>query len=339
MKKIAYLSTYIPEEIIYAFGYIPYRIIDTKNPTMKYNHQNICSYINSVINYLIDNKFEAIILPNSCDSVKRLKEIISTFIPDLKIIDFQHPSLISENGLNQYSNAIKNLIKSLEILSFTKLELKNLNRAIELYNKKHELLSNLLNIRLTQKVSFKTINDIFIEGFETDVEHFIHKFEKELDSISSNKIEIDKNKIMIVGTIINDDNLIKLIEDHFYVAYDDLSIGSRYIRDRIVLENNSTDEIIHNLARNLLYRILPTQTLSSYEKNYEFIVDNKENIKGLVFIIQKFCIPQYFYHKYVQDKLKDLNMKSLFIEIEHTSNTAMVNLNRIELFKEMLDNG
>ena len=75
MKKIAYLSTYIPEEIIYAFGYIPYRIIDTKNPTMKYNHQNICSYINSVINYLIDNKFEAIILPNSCDSVKRLKEI------------------------------------------------------------------------------------------------------------------------------------------------------------------------------------------------------------------------------------------------------------------------
>lgn len=327
---IAYMCTYMPEEIIIACHLHPLRIIPTNDGpdrSSAYLQAYVCPVGKGILNWGLNNpckNLKGVTVPHSCDTIQKLSDIwrinhITEFHHDLVL-----PVDMAKDCAREYTiSTLKGLLDALGRVGRPATD-KSLHEAVSLMNKVRRRLRSIDRTKMSARRFF----EICISAMVMDKEEFLRVI---------NDIPLMANKgksVMVVGNMIYDMNIFEMFDRvGLKIVDDDICPGSRYF-ETDVDEGLSP---IEGIAKRILDKpICPTKHTYMYREDYILNKVRKSLAHGVVFIYQQFCEPHLFDYPHIKDALAKEDIPSLFIEIEPSGDISQQIYTRLEAFSEML---
>ncbi len=352
---MGWLCTYTPIEIIIVAGFHPYRILPTADPSLanSYLDSNFCPYVRSCLGEALDKKSEYadnLIIVNSCDAMRRLYDAWRHYVQGSFIYLLDLPRDDSAKDIQYYQDNLQTLIDGLEEKFKIKISEDSLYQAISVCNKTRELLAELSDLYINEKVSLSAVEFLQIvkgsmvfpqEEYNGLLEKFIKDAKKE-ENILPNSSQIgDKSKILITGTIMDDLSIAEVIEDYGgKIVFVDMCTGNRYFQNQISLKTSKkiNDNPLKLLAEYYLSKT-PCPRMMNLEKRWEYLLkiikDNQ--VRGVIFYNLKFCDTSFFELPIIRERLQKYGISSLCLEGEFASSTSGRIKTRIQAFLEVLE--
>lgn len=117
---LGYVCKYTPIEIFQSLGVEIKRIepnVSNFHQADTYMHSNMCSFVKSVLEDVMDNDYEGVILTTCCDSICRLYDTLVHHFPDKFIYLLDLPRKVNDFAANLYEKQIQNMITAYEAFS------------------------------------------------------------------------------------------------------------------------------------------------------------------------------------------------------------------------------
>jgi benzoyl-CoA reductase/2-hydroxyglutaryl-CoA dehydratase subunit BcrC/BadD/HgdB len=356
--KIGWLCTYTPEEIIIATGFQPSRITGNLKAFKSegYFPINFCPFIKSSMEDLLASysDFKGVIFTNSCDGMRRFYDNCRAYIPDLPAFMLDVPRNKNSIAIDHFISSIKEMIVFLQEAGGKKIGCKELEDAINICSKKRMLLKKLSNIFMDNHglIKVRDYYDILEKSMTEDPHSFICYLKEYLDGIARDLKSPGTSSIpgiMVIGNFINEDRLWGIFDElECNIAAEDMCNSSRYFENithspesAAIIESSGAGDpfsvLIKDIAIRQLYKPQCMRMADLGEKISEIIKNiDKFNIKGLVFFSQKFCDNTLLFYPLLREKLAEMNVPSLFIEIEHNNISAGQIKTRLQAFLEII---
>jgi bcr-type benzoyl-CoA reductase subunit C len=346
-KVFGWLCTYVPEELIHAAGALPVRItgyqqeseLDDANA---YLYIVSCSFSRSCFQMGFRGKYhllDGIVAGSTCDGARRLFDHWGRYIktPFSQILSV--PRKYNESTLELYYQEILDLKKNLENYLETTIAEKDILQSINIYNKSRELLNRLYKLRMkpeppvTGAETLEILNASFRMPktiFNKWLEQFLEKLE--LEDIKHQS----KARIMVIGSVMNNPAFIKSVEDQgCLVVTDEICTGIRYFSDLVVIEG--AESPVKAIARRYLTNFPCARMFPSTER-FERILEliRQYKVDGVLSENIRYCVPYAHDLPLLKDRLKEMNIPVLSLDIEYgTSGSGQVQT-RVQAFLEMI---
>lgn len=260
-KVIGYTGTYIPEEIIYAAGILPYRIGGreaTKVTTADIYYGPVnCSYTKCLLENAADGRLDFLdgaIIANECDHMRRLFDTWrraakdgNAYIPSF----FEYygvPHSRGEHALKILMDETQRIIKNLEGHFGVKITEDGLGNVVKVYNKTRMLLKELYKLRTKDEVPITGTETLGIVVASTVMpKNEFNKLLKDLlGELGKKKGVSGRPRLMIVGSVNDDVELVRLIEDlGAVVVADSLCFGARCFWDLVEEDEDPLRAIVN----------------------------------------------------------------------------------------------
>lgn len=358
-KVMGYYCTYIPEELLYAGKFLPYRIRSTEQTDTAmadvFMVRFTCSFIRATLNSALQGNYDfldGLTVCNSCDHSRRMFELF-----DLKLfrkpafrnkaerphsLYFTIPHIISDEGFEWFLKELKIFKEKIEsTYDIDKISDDDLLRAIKIYNENRDLLKKIHSFRVTTQPKLSGKNALMISLANSSVPKSIAN--KELKRIleglkSSNSIYKNQRKrILLVGSAIDHLDLIQLIENAGAAVVSDLlCFGTKNFTNKVEL--NEEESPLESIAKRLYYKLSCPRMMNDHERRLNYIKEEIKvaNIDGV--ILQRIencdlhgCDNMLFLHE-----LRDINMPVLNLDREFYQADTTRLQTRIEAFIEMI---
>ena len=175
---------------------------------------------------------------------------------------------------------------------------------------------------------------IFTDELEKYIE-FIERISKEHKVI----LEMEHKKIpsiMIIGNFITEERLWDMLSEmNLKLAADDLCISTRYFEKQV--EIDSGQDILYSIARRYLNKP-PCMRMADLGLKLKQIENNiiENKVEGIIFISLKFCDTVLYSFPLLKQKLSQLGIPVLYLEMEYNNFSEGQLKTRIQAFLEML---
>ncbi|MEA3222904.1 MAG: 2-hydroxyacyl-CoA dehydratase family protein [Thermodesulfobacteriota bacterium] len=303
-KVVGYTCTYVPEEIIYAAGMLPFRLrgIEATSTSIGdiYYGPVICSFPKCVLQLAGEGKYKFLdgaVICNGCDSMRRLDECWRKASEDYEGIlpswfyYYGVPHKVADYSLKWFVEETKKLICSLEEYFGVKITDDDLKKAISVYNKGRTLLKRLDELRMADEppISGADALAVIIAGTAIPRDEYNKLLEELLDELGKSKERIAGKKRLLLGGSVNDDvSLVGLIEEAgAIVVADTLCFGSRSYVDLI---EEDGDPLVAICKRYLTHSFCP-RMFGYYKERFRFLKERAEKAKvdGVILQNIRFC--------------------------------------------------
>ena len=345
--KIGYLCSYTPLELIYAAGFLPYRIIGHFNPVKNadsYIHPNYCQFVKSTIDVAIERGYdflEGVVFVNSCDAMRRLHDVWKRYIPSKFIYILDIPIGQSKLGLKYFRQELVKLKTALERQYSHKIEDESIGDAIDLFNESRQLFNTLNSLRTKNppQISGKKIIEIVTEYFKSDPKIWNEKIKKSLKKYEKQElidVKNNKSRIILSGSPIHDSDFISFIEScGLDVIFEDLCSGSKFFD----LHVKKSKDLLSSLGEAYLNRAPCARMMNINERaSYIFETSKRFNANGIIHHSLKFCDPYLYDVPRLKELLIEKGLSVLFLESDGSLGSLNQLKTRIEAFSEILKN-
>ena len=341
-KKIAgCISTYVPEEIIYAAKLLPVEIIGKPRTYAKadaYLPSFSCSFMRGFLEKLLEKEYEyldLLVLPSLCDSIWGFYSIWQELSPEDHTYLLHYPANRSKEALNYFIEEVERFRAFMERFSQRDISEKNLEAAIEVYEKNRRLLKSLYGLRKKESppISGAEALEVVLSSMTTPkhthnqlLEDFLSEIERRDEYPKGNA------RLLVSGHIIDDPDVLRLIEDSGgLIVADDLDTGSRYFWSLA----GDVAKTIESMSKR--YFDLPSPYGSPFEDRIRYLTAMAKTfgVEGVVFPTRKFCDPYLFDYVVLGHALKAEGVPSLLLEYEYPLAKGSLKT-RVEAFIEML---
>ncbi len=142
--------------------------------------------------------------------------------------------------------------------------------------------------------------------------------------------------IMIIGNFIAEEKLWEMLSTmNFKLASEDLCISNRYFEKQVEPDNNT--DLLESIAERYLNKPQCMRMADMGSKLAE-IENNiiKNNIRGIIFISLKFCDNMLYSFPLLKQKLNEMGVPVLYLEIEYNNFSEGQLKTRVQAFLEML---
>ncbi len=338
----------IPEELIYAAGGFPLRLIlaGDKNPSTKgieYLTSATCSFARATIGHFelkneLYSELDAIIGGNYCNGELCAIELISEYfnIPKLSIV---FPSTKNEFALKFMVAELDHFKQDLERFGGIQISDEQLQNAIERYDTERDLIQEIVKIQsergpfLSGSESLDLMYRHFLYGVDSSIEH-LKQVIKELP----NKQSLSKGKkILFAGNgVAFGDNIIQLIERQGLIVTKNLTWTGLDYYNSLVGRNGTPLTALARYyinAENSGRMVLSTDYFKNLTRIYE-----ENDLDGVIFYIIKHCsiIPSLISMN-LKAHLKSKEIPYLELERDYSLTSEAQLLTRIQAFKEMIE--
>jgi len=160
-KIVGTFCLFVPDEIIFAAGADRVILCGGKNDTVsiaeQYLPRNICPLVKSSFGSIVNNgcsgvkscshfgMIDMIVAENTCDSKKKMYELLGDYVPTYVIDLPQRPD--SPEALNYFLGELDKFKGSMEKLTGNKITFEQLKKEIESLNETRKLLHRLYELR------------------------------------------------------------------------------------------------------------------------------------------------------------------------------------------------
>lgn len=245
-KVVGYFCDSVPEELILAAGFFPFRL--SGNPSGKTDiarqhivprHPKREDFVHSILNILLTGEYEYLdflIIPHTRDSIHRLYQTLVMLresnpdirVPEFHFLDTVHSNLFSgEQYLHNQLMVFKNKLEEWSGKSITN---KSLSQAIAVTNESKKLLKKVAELRAAEPPRISGMDALQIIGssmvmLKEDHNNLLKQYlteEKELP-------EIDGIRLFVSGSPLDNLQLYEVIEsNNAVVVAEDNCWGNRY---------------------------------------------------------------------------------------------------------------
>jgi len=298
-RIMGYFCAYVPEEIIHAAGYVPYRMraVQSTGTTLGdtwFSSIN-CTFVRHVFDKVLRHDFDfldGIIFSNGCDHLRRVYDnwrYAGVQTPFLHM--FITPHVINDNANRQYLHECLNLKEVLEKNSGITISDQALQNSVRLYNRKRSLLNELYELRKAKAIPIKGSEflSLMLTITAVPVENAIEILEQVLIEIKGRDTTRpgDVRIFMAAGHMEEIDHLELLEGCGASIAGDNLCMGLRHFDGQA----DETGDALAALADRYLNHMSCPRMINDFQRRLDHVKQTFKDyaIDAVILEKMKFC--------------------------------------------------
>jgi len=341
---IGFFCPYVPEELIYAAGALPFRLMGTP---IKMSHaqahlpQNCCYLVKSSLESLLQGELDflkGIIFSHTCDSMQGLADIwaLQRRIP--LQFNLMMPSHLDSELSRIYLKAEIERFKGFLESNVGKMTPQTLKASIQLFNRIREKLQEIYTHRPKwhKQISGHDLAQIIRAGYLMDRERYLELLNNLLNTLPQKTEESESFvPVFLAGNMTHSDSFFSFIEEAgAIIVQDDLCSGTRFLR---LMVPEDIDPIEGLTNRYLTSFLCPTKYKGAYAHAETLLKEvQKSGAKGVIFLLYKYCETHFFDYPDLKQALESKGIPTLLLEVEDPSYSIGQLKIRIQAFVEML---
>ena len=340
---MGWCNTYVPEEIIIAAGFLPYRIMGAPIPislSKTYLSGNLCSSVQSVLECTLRGDYsflDGMIIGASTDATKRLYDAWIRYANISFCRLFDIPKFINEAAIIHYIESIYSLIEEMERYFKIKISDSDIKEAISICNITRELLTNLNDLRKADNppITSQQFLEICKLAMTSSKNDFNTALETLTRQIKPGERKTPGLRILLTGSFQDQSWFLDILEERgAEVVCEDLCTRLRYFSG---LVNEDTDPI-KAIAKRYLSAKPASANLVSLDQRIEYLLKlvREFKIDGVVYYILKFDDPYLFEFPDIKEIFASNRIPVLRIETEHNTSAMGQIMTRVQAFMETL---
>jgi benzoyl-CoA reductase subunit C len=340
-KVVGCVSTYTPEEVIYAAEALPVVILGKAESFSKadaYLPSFACSFMRGFLEVLLEGRYDyldLITLPSLCDSMRGFYGIWKQISDNPQAYLLHYPTNRSEEAFQYFAEEVERFKNFMENFAGKNISEEDLRKAVDIYNENRKLLKKLYWLRRKESPPISGVEalEVVLSSMTTPKDLHNQLLDRLLSEITERK-EYPKGgvRLLVSGHIIDDPEVLKVIEDSGgIIVSDDLDSGSRYFWSLVDSETNPIEGISRRYAK------IPSPYGSPVidRINYLKVMVKAFQVEGVIFLTRKFCEPYLFDYVTLGRAVKEEGIPSLYLEYEYPLARGALKT-RVEAFVEML---
>lgn len=337
----------VPEEIIYAFGFLPVAILGTNKPLKKAPSllpDNACSLARSNLELALSYEgdlFDGFVLPQVCDTTQHLSDIWRINFPGKYVESYLVPRQIDRPSAKHWvREEIERLVLSLTQWSGKTISDEDLSKSIVIHNENKALLSELYNIR--KKHPGTITNREFFSLLKLSEQVDKAELNTSLKAIKDNltlREEKGYTNVILVGITCDPPEIFEIFDElKLNVVGDTLVTGTRYLQGSVVLSNGSP---IAALADRHFKRGFYSPIHDNVYKNFEEInrLYKETGAEAIIYIHIEFCESQEFDIPDLRKMIKKEGIPIHILDTEYQTTSLSHVKTRLQAFFESLKGG
>lgn len=340
---MGWCNTYVPEEIIIAAGFLPYRVMGAPislSISKSYLLGNLCSSVQSILECALKgdyNFLDGMIIGASTDATKRLYDAWIRYVNTPFCYLFDIPKFINEDTLLHYIESIYSLIEKIEKHFKIKVNNQDITDAISVCNKTRRLLTDLNNLRKMNNppITSQQFLEVCKLTVACDKNDFNNSLETLLQQIRPEQEEKYKFRVLLTGSFQDQPWLLDIIEERgAMVVCEDFCTRLRYFSGLVEDDAN----LIKAIAKRYIEIKPASASLVSIDRRTNYILNliREFKIDGVIYYILKFDDPYLFEFPDMKDFLDTHRIPVLCIETEHNTSAMGQIMTRVQAFIETL---
>lgn len=344
-KVMGYLCPYLPEELPYAAGILPVRLMaryEQDDVSERFLPTGACPPSRSIMLHLMKGHYDYLAGLGCGEGCQWLRHTYSSW--ELHgHTEYMHHVYVpiypqGHGAIPLLQGEMKIFKKSLEEWTGKTITDEALDRSIEIYNTNRRLLRQLYELRRMDDppvLGSEAMDIVLASQIMDKVEHnrlladYLSQLPAWSDRRSSNI------RLMLIGSETYDTRLEKMIESlGANVVIDELCNGSSYFWNEVVPQKDRLMSLTlryldkyHCAIKDNRYR-RRTARIQNLAEDY--------NVQGAIIAMQRYCAPHGFDNPFVVDALKDRLIPFHFMELLDTTFPEGEIQNRLEAFIDMI---
>lgn len=344
-KVLGYFCTYVPEELVYAAGVLPVRILGSHEPdtvTERHIYTMYCPFCRDCLAQGLRGRYDyldGIAIAHSCIHIRQAFSSWRLHVPvsyDYYMFMPAKPQSPSAHVL--LTRELQAFRESLEGWTGCPITQESLEEAIHLVNSSRRLLRQVYDLRKAERppLTGAEAMEMVVSGQMTDRREHNTLLQQALEELKGRVLQRETGlRLMIVGSEDDDREMLRLIESlGATVVIDDHCTGSRHFWNLVQLDGDP----ISALATRYVDRPPCPQKDWESRRRLEHIrrLATDYGVQGAIVIQQKFCDPHEVDNPVIVSFLEnELKMPTLCLEFDVTIPVGQFRT-RIEAFLEML---
>ncbi len=346
-KVVGYLCSYVPEEIMHAGKILPIRVT-----ARGHNESTLADACMSRLNcpfarYLLDavlngklDFLDGIIGYNSCDHVRRMFDNwrLRHEPPFYHFLSIPHRA--DELSMNWFLGELKNFKDHLE--SYFKVDITDtaLRESIQLYNRTYDLLQAIYDLRKREDPPIRgtDVAAIMTAALSMPKESLNEVLAQLLEELEGSEGYSDLPRIMVVGSIVDNPEYIRIIEDlGSLVVTDSHCFGSKYFDGKVKEEGDPLEAITDRyLLKSPCPRMIDERTGHDARLNQIKGLIKEYYVDGVIFERMSMCDLWSGEIFMLQNELKELGVPTLILERDYIISGVGQMKTRSQAFIEVL---
>ncbi len=346
-KVIGLLCSYVPEEVIYAAGMLPWRVTGTWRENvplaLAYRPVNSCPYCTHVLESLLSGELDfldGVVATSRDQDLVRLLDVWKSLGRTPLTVYMYLPHHDSRLGSQQFAKEIRKLMTLLGEFSGREVSAESLHKAIAVHNKTRRLLREVYELRKKEKPPLSGAETLGIttSAMVMPKEDFNKKLEALLPYLEKRTAPVRqfRPRLLVSGDLLDHPGYLTMIEDlGCLIAMDDLDVGSRYFWQEV--EPDSIDPI-QALANRYLYRPAGPHLYSWPKQLAQVIHWVKDfDITGVIELVLIYSQVRQIRAPFFKRKLDEAGIPNISLTRDyHLSNIGQLQT-RVQAFLEMVE--
>ena len=342
---VGYFCPYVPEELLWAAGAQPFRLIDTPvkiSLAQAHLPAYCCHPVKSYLQNLLQGDLDflqGIVFSHSCDAYKGLAEIWSRQNRSAFQLNLMIPTrLESDRSRNFLKAELSRFVDELG-RRLQPVTAEGLRAALTLLNDIREHQARLYRLRrqhprlLTGDFFARVIQS----GFWLDRERYSRLLQKLVAALEQTVPQRDDRvPVYLTGNMVHDPYWFSAIEDSgACIVWDDLCSGARTFR----LKTTDTPDPLEALTDRYFSGVFcPTKFYGPQARQEILFREIQDSgARGLIFLLYKYCEPHFFDYPDLKQFLEERGIPTLLLEVEDPAQSRGQMKLRIQAFMEMLE--
>jgi benzoyl-CoA reductase subunit C len=343
-EVVGCFCSYAPEELIYAAGHLPVRMLGSHEPqdvTEPHIFGMFCPFCRDVLAQGLKGRYDymkGITIAQSCLHLRQAYTSWNNHIPsDFAYYIYMPNKVQTEHARSYYSEELIKFKKALEEWTGREITDQSLRESAELYNENRRLMHEVYDLRKGSNPPVTGLEAMVMvaSSFFVDKKEHNEELKRILPQLQSRTLDRETGgRLMIVGSEDDDTEFVKMVESvGATIVADDHCTGSRYFWNSIEFNGN----ILQDIANRYIDRPpCPTKDWEERTRFPHILNMAKEfNVDGVILIQQKFCDPHEADMVPLKEYLNSNGYETLFLEFDVTVPVGQMRI-RVEAFLEML---
>ena len=336
----------VPEEVVYAFGFLPVSLIGTDKPLKKAPSRlpdNGCSLARSNLELALSYEgdlFDGFVLPQVCDTTQHLSDIWRISFPGKYVESYLAPRQVDRPSARYWvKEEIERLMASLGNWSGKSVSDKALNDSIALHNENKKLLQEIYEIK--KKNPGTITNKQFFSMVKLAMQDDKAEFNKTLKNIKTNlKPKKGKNytDVILVGITCDPPEVYDLFDEiKLNIVGDSLVTGSRYLQGIVKQNGSPVEGLTERHMKNGFFSPIHDNVYKHFEEVKALY--KATNAKAIIYVHIEFCESQEYDLPDLKKMIRQEGIPMHVLDTEYQTVSLSHLRTRLQAFFESLKGG
>jgi benzoyl-CoA reductase subunit C len=342
-KVLGYFCTYVPEEILYAAGVLPVRILGSHEPqdvTEPHIFGMYCPFCRDCLAQGLKGRYDyldGIMIAQSCLHIRQTFTSWEKHRPTEFSYYLCMPHHVqSPRALPYLSGELLEFKKAVEDWTGKSITNDDLDRAIDVYNENRRLMHEVYKMRQGDNplLTGEEAMEMVLSAQMTDKAEHNREVKRVLEALPkrSNGRETGV-RLMIIGSEDDDIEFLNMVESSGATfVVDEHCTGTRYFWNEV----EPGEDRLEAIAARYIKRVpCPSKDWEQRLRIPHILkLADEWNVDGAIVIQQKFCDPHELDIPAIRKALDEKGIKTLFLEFDVTVPVGQFKV-RVEAFLEM----